>query len=152
MNIHTKTKDTRPAEILLVEDNEGDIILTQEAFEDAKFKNQLQVVEDGDQGVDFLFKRNGYENASRPDVILLDLNLPGTDGRELLEIIKKDETLQSIPVIILSSSSAEKDISECRQLGACHHMIKPLKVHKLLSVLSTEKDFWIELQTSKSSK
>ncbi|MFQ3232241.1 MAG: chemotaxis family two-component system response regulator Rcp1, partial [Reinekea sp.] len=80
----------------MVEDNEGDIELTKEAFEDAKYRNNLNITEDGDEALDYLFKRNGFEDAVKPDIILLDLNLPGTDGKEVLEIIKADATLKRI--------------------------------------------------------
>jgi len=117
---------TKLAEILLVEDNEGDIELTKEAFEEAKFRNNLYIAKDGDEALDFLFKRNGYEGVSTPDVILLDLNLPGTDGREVLETIKGNEKLRRIPVIVLTSSKADNSNSRCRLKGA---QVLPFEVY-----------------------
>ena len=99
--------DKGQVEILLVEDNPGDVLLTKTAFEQAKISHNISAVEDGEQALDYLNKRDGYENATRPDLILLDLNMPKKDGREVLAEIKKDENLKRIPVIVLTSSQAE---------------------------------------------
>jgi CheY-like chemotaxis protein len=133
------------AEILLVEDNEGDIELTKEAFEEAKFRNNLHVVEDGDSALDFLFKRNDYEGATTPDVILLDLNLPGTSGREILEIIKADDELKIIPVIVLTSSEADKDIIESYNLYANCYIVKPVNAIKFIDVVHHVENFWVDI-------
>ena len=138
-------QDTRLAEILLVEDNEGDIELTKEAFEEAKFRNKLNVAEDGDQALDYLFKRNGYEGAVTPDIILLDLNLPGTDGREVLETIKAEPILKRIPVIVLTSSKADKDVIESYELHANCYIVKPVNAEKFMNVVRSVENFWVDI-------
>jgi CheY-like chemotaxis protein len=139
------THDTRLAEILLVEDNEGDIELTREAFEEAKFRNNLHIAEDGDIALDYLFKRNGYENAVRPDIILLDLNLPSTDGREVLETIKAEPSLRRIPVIILTSSNADKDVVSSYDLHANCYIVKPVNAAKFMGVVKSVENFWVDI-------
>lgn len=138
-------KDIKLAEILLVEDNEGDIELTKEAFEDAKFRNNLHIAEDGDQALDYLFKRNGYEDAVVPDIVLLDLNLPGTDGREVLEAIKADITLKRVPVIVLTSSQADKDVVESYNLHANCYIVKPVNAVKFMEVVKSVENFWVDI-------
>lgn len=133
------------AEILLVEDNEGDIELTREAFEEAKFRNVLNVVEDGDQALDYLLQRNGYESASKPDIILLDLNLPGTDGKGVLDAIKSDMALKRIPVIVLTSSKADKDIVESYDLQANCYIVKPVNAVKFIEVVQRVENFWVDI-------
>ena len=133
------------AEILLVEDNEGDIELTREAFEDAKFRNKLSIAEDGDIALDFLFKRNGYEDAPMPDIILLDLNLPSTDGREVLEKIKDDAILRRIPVIVLTSSNADSDILDSYDLHANCYIVKPVNAVKFMEVVQHVENFWVDI-------
>ena len=135
-------QDARVAEILLVEDNEGDIELTREAFEDAIFRNNLHIAEDGDIALDYLFKRNGYEGAVIPDIILLDLNLPSTDGKEVLEIVKTDPLLKRIPVIVLTSSEAEKDIFESYDLHANCYIVKPVSAGKYMKIVKDVEGFW----------
>ncbi|OUR62974.1 hypothetical protein A9Q74_01800 [Colwellia sp. 39_35_sub15_T18] len=139
------TENVRLAEILLVEDNEGDIELTREAFEEAKFRNKLHIAEDGDIALDYLFKRNGYENAVTPDIILLDLNLPSTDGREVLEIIKAEPMLKRIPVIVLTSSQADKDIVESYDLHANCYIVKPVNAMKFMGVVRSVENFWVDI-------
>ena len=136
------TQDVRVAEILLVEDNEGDIELTREAFEDAIFRNNLHIAEDGDIALDYLFKRNGYEGAVTPDIILLDLNLPSTDGKEVLEIVKTDPLLRRIPVIVLTSSEADKDVIESYDLHANCYIVKPVSASKFMKVVKDVERFW----------
>jgi chemotaxis family two-component system response regulator Rcp1 len=133
------------AEILLVEDNPGDVDLTKEAFEEAKFRNNLHVVEDGEQALDYLYKRNGYENATSPDIILLDLNLPGTDGREVLEKIKSDNILKRIPTIVLTSSQADKDVIEIYDLHANCYVVKPVDAIKFIDVVQKVENFWVDI-------
>ena len=140
MNQHVKR-----AEILLVEDNEGDIELTREAFEEAKFRNNLHIAEDGDEALDYLFKRNGNEDVVTPDIILLDLNLPGTDGREVLEVIKDDAQLKRIPVIVLTSSQADKDILESYDLHANCYIVKPVDAIKFMNVVQRVENFWVDI-------
>lgn len=138
-------KNIKLAEILLVEDNEGDIELTKEAFDEAKFRNNLHVAEDGDQALDMLFKRNGYENIATPDIVLLDLNLPGTDGREVLEQLKTDPNLRKLPVIVLTSSTAEKDILDSYDLHANCYIVKPVNAQKFMEVVKTVENFWVDI-------
>lgn len=133
------------AEILLVEDNEGDIELTKEAFEEAKFRNNLHIAMDGDQALDYLFQRNGYEDKTTPDIILLDLNLPKTDGREVLETIKADPSLKRIPVIVLTSSQADKDIIESYDLHANCYIVKPVNAIKFMDVVQHVENFWVDI-------
>ncbi len=137
--------NARLAEILLVEDNEGDVELTKEAFEEAKFRNNLHIAEDGDLALDYLLKRNGNENATTPDIILLDLNLPGTDGREVLETIKSDSKLKRIPVIVLTSSKADKDIIESYDLHANCYIVKPVNAAKFIEVVQHVENFWVDI-------
>lgn len=139
------TTKIKLAEILLVEDNEGDIELTKEAFDDAKFRNNLHVAEDGDEALDYLFKRNDYVDAVTPDIILLDLNLPGTDGREVLEKIKEDKLLRRIPVIVLTSSKADKDIIESYDLHANCYIVKPVNAIKFMDVVQHVENFWVDI-------
>jgi len=139
------TENVRLAEILLVEDNEGDIELTREAFEEARFRNNLHIAEDGDIALDYLFKRDGYEDAVTPDIILLDLNLPSTDGREVLEIIKADPTLKRIPVIVLTSSQADKDVIGSYDLHANCYIVKPVNAMKFMGVVKSVENFWVDI-------
>jgi CheY-like chemotaxis protein len=136
----------------LVEDNEGDIELTKEAFEDAKYRNNLNITEDGDEALDYLFKRNGFEDAVKPDIILLDLNLPGTDGKEVLEIIKADATLKRIPVIVLTSSQVDKDILESYDLHANCYIVKPVSADKFMKVVQSVENFWVDIVCLPSAK
>ena len=139
------TQSSKLADILLVEDNEGDIELTKEAFDDAKFRNNLHIARDGDEALDSLFKRNGQENAHRPDLILLDLNLPGTDGREVLEQVKDNDSLRRIPTIVLTSSNAERDILDSYDLHANCYIVKPVNAAKFIEVIQQIEDFWIDI-------
>lgn len=139
------TKSAKLAEILLVEDNEGDIELTREAFNDARFRNNLSIVEDGEKALDFLFKRNGYEDAVTPDIVLLDLNLPKVDGREVLETIKNDAELRRIPTIILTSSMADKDVLESYDLHANCYIVKPVNAIKFIDVVRNVENFWVDV-------
>ncbi len=133
------------ADILLVEDNDGDILLTQEAFEEAKFNNKLHVVEDGDKALDFLYQRHAYAQASAPDLILLDLNIPKTDGRAICKIIMSDEKLKKIPVVILTSSTADRDIIESYNLHTSRYIVKPVDAHKFIDVVRSIEHFSIEV-------
>lgn len=139
------SKNTKLAEILLVEDNEGDIELTREAFEDAKFRNTLHVAVDGDEALDYLFMCKKIADKPLPDVILLDLNLPGTDGREVLETIKDDSALKKIPVIVLTSSKADKDIIESYNLHANCYIVKPVNAVKFIDVVQHVENFWVDI-------
>jgi len=132
-------------EILLIEDNPGDARLTQEVLKDGKVKNNLHIVYDGEEATDFLFKRNQYQNAPRPDLIILDLNLPKKNGQEVLAEIKVDDNLKSIPVIILTTSKAEEDIIRSYNLHANCFLSKPIDLNKFFEVLKLIEDFWLTL-------
>jgi CheY-like chemotaxis protein len=139
------SKDWRPVEILLVEDNPGDVDLTREALQDAKVRNRLHVVDDGAKAVDFLFKRGAYTDAPRPDIILLDLNLPKKDGRQVLEEIKADPQFAEIPVVILTTSQAEEDILRSYQLHANCYITKPVDFKQFMHVVKSIEEFWLTI-------
>lgn len=132
-------------DILLIEDNPGDARLAQEALKDSKVKNKLHVVSDGIEATDFLFRRNNYKDATRPDLIILDLNLPKKDGREVLAEIKEDEDLKRIPVVILTISKAEEDILKTYNLHANCYITKPLDLDKFMEVVKSIEDFWLTI-------
>lgn len=132
-------------EILLVEDNPGDARLTREALTMGKVHNNLSWVKDGKEAMMFLHREGRYENAQRPDVIFLDLNLPGYTGQEILEIIKKDENLKLIPVIILTSSQSEVDICKSYAQHANCYISKPVNLDKFISVIKTIDTFWLNI-------
>ena len=134
-----------PIEILLVEDNPGDVELTREALDMAKVANRLHVVDDGADAVDFLFRRGRYANALRPDIIFLDLNLPKKDGRQVLSEIKGDPSLAQIPVVVLTTSQAEEDILRAYQLHANCYVTKPVDFNQFLHIVSTIEEFWLSV-------
>ncbi len=133
----------QPVKILLVEDNPGDVRLTQEAFKENKVRNSLSVVEDGLEAIAFLHRAGKYANAPRPDLILLDLNLPKKDGREVLAEIKEDPNLKSIPVVVLTTSKAEEDIIKSYNLHANCYITKPVDLEQFLVVVKSIEDFWL---------
>jgi chemotaxis family two-component system response regulator Rcp1 len=132
----------RPVEILLVEDNPGDAELTAEALLHGKVYNQMHVVEDGEAALAFLRRQDPYADVPRPDVILLDLNLPRKDGREVLADIKADEGLKQIPVIILTTSEAEEDILRAYNLAVNCYITKPVDLDQFIKVVKAIEDFW----------
>jgi chemotaxis family two-component system response regulator Rcp1 len=132
----------RPAELLLVEDNYGDVLLTREAFRGSKLCNNLAVAGDGEEALSMLRREGPHANQATPDVILLDLNLPRMDGREVLEAIKLDPKLRRIPVIILSSSKAEVDILKTYDLGANGYIVKPVTFERLQEIVASIESFW----------
>jgi two-component system response regulator len=134
-----------PIEILLVEDNPGDVRLTQEAFKDSKMRNNLYVVEDGVEALQFLNQQAPYADAPRPDIILLDLNLPRMSGREVLEAIKNDDTLKLIPVVILTTSDDERDIVASYALHANCYITKPVDMKQFVTIVQNVKDFWFTI-------
>jgi len=134
-----------PIEILLVEDNPGDARLAKEALRDSKLKNNLYVVEDGIEAMKFLRAENPYEKAIRPDLILLDLNLPRMDGREVLKAIKSDERFKRIPVVILTMSNAEEDILKSYNLHANCYITKPIDLDQFIKVVQSIEDFWLTI-------
>lgn len=142
----------RPVEILLVEDNPGDVVLTEEAFSDGKISNNLHVVNDGEQALAYLNKEDGYEGAIRPDLILLDLNLPKVDGREVLDYVKQHETLRAIPIVILTSSEAERDIVKTYNLHANSYIVKPIGLEQFVRIVNAIESFWFSVVTLPSEK
>lgn len=132
----------KPIEILLIEDNEDDIIFTQKALEKGKVLVSLNTVQDGAQAMGFLRKSEEYAAAPRPSIILLDLNLPGKDGREILAEIKEDESLKKIPVVVLTTSAAEQDIVKSYNLHANSYVVKPLDLAGFITVIQSLEDFW----------
>jgi two-component system, chemotaxis family, response regulator Rcp1 len=135
----------KPVEILLVEDSPGDIRLTQECMREAKVKNNLHVVTDGVDALSFLRRQGKYENAVRPDLVLLDLNLPKKDGREVLSEMKEDETLKRIPVVVLTISGAEEDILKSYNLHANCYIVKPIDLQQFFGVVKSIEDFWLSI-------
>ena len=135
----------RLVEILLVEDSPGDIRLTQENFRDSKIRNNLWVVNDGEEAMAFLRRHGEYAGAVRPDLIVLDLNLPKMDGREVLAQIKADEELMRIPVVILTISKAEEDILRTYDLHANCYISKPLDLEQFAKVVASIEDFWLTI-------
>ena len=139
-------------DILLVEDNLGDARLAEEALKDSKIKNKLYVVTDGEEASDFLFRKGNHSKAPRPDLILLDLNLPKKDGRELLAEIKNDQTLKRIPVVILTISKAEEDIKKTYNLHANCYITKPLDLEQFMRVIKSIEEFWLTIVVLPSGK
>lgn len=139
------TSAGRAIEILLVEDDPGDELITREAFEHNKLKNNLHVAHDGEEGLDFLYQRGRFEGAPRPDLILLDLNLPKYDGRQLLEKVKSDPDLARIPVVVLTTSSAEEDILRSYELHANAYVTKPVDLDQFINAVRQIEGFFIQV-------
>jgi chemotaxis family two-component system response regulator Rcp1 len=135
----------RPVEILLVEDNPGDVRLTRENFKESKIRNNLYVVQDGVEAMAFLRREGPYTNAVRPDLILLDLSLPKKDGREVLAEIKDDPGLKRIPVVILTGSNSEEDIVKTYDLHANCYITKPVNLEQFAKVVKSIKEFWLSM-------
>ncbi|WP_018603593.1 response regulator [Mycobacterium sp. 155] len=136
----------RPAiDILLVEDDPGDQLITREAFEHNKINNNLYVARDGEEGLDFLYRRGAFANAPTPDLILLDLNLPKYDGRQLLEKIKTDTDLCHIPVVVLTTSSAEEDILRSYKLHANAYVTKPVDLDQFMGAVRQIDQFFVQV-------
>lgn len=136
---------TDPVEILLVEDNPGDVRLTQEALRYARMPNHLSVVRDGEEAIEFLNRRGGYAEAPRPQLILLDLNLPRKSGAQVLEEIKAAPSLRSIPVIILTTSHADDDINDAYDMNANCYISKPVDLDRFLRVIKSIDEFWFSV-------
>ncbi len=130
--------------VLLIEDNPGDVRLTQEAFKESGDDIRVDVVMDGVEAVRYLYREGKYADVARPDLILLDLNIPKKDGREVLKIIKNDHDLEEIPVIVLTTSNAEKDILNCYELKANCYLNKPLDFDIFFETMQKIKDFWLK--------
>ncbi|HLF46079.1 MAG TPA: response regulator [Chitinophagaceae bacterium] len=131
--------------ILLVEDNEGDIVLAKEALQDARIINQVSVSRDGDEALDFLFSKINDRNKETPDLVLLDINMPRVNGFEVLTAMKNDERLKSIPVVMLTTSSSEKDIKFAYEHHANCYITKPVDMEKFIEVVQKVEDFWLSI-------
>lgn len=134
-----------PIEILLVEDSPGDVRLVREALKENKVHNNLHVARDGVEALDFLFQRNGFEGRPTPDLILLDLNLPRKDGKEVLAEVKADRRLRRIPVVILTTSKAEEDIVRSYELNANCYIAKPVDLEEFIKVVRSIESFWFSI-------
>jgi len=135
----------KPIEILMVEDNPDDVFLTQEILKESKLYINLNVVEDGVMALAFLHQKEPYQNAPRPDLILLDLNLPRKDGREVLTEIKSDNILKLIPIVVFTTSEAEQDILKVYALHANCYITKPVDADKFIKTINTIKNFWLTI-------
>lgn len=133
----------KPIHILLVEDNEGDILLTTEALSEGKIINEVSIARDGEEAIDFLNQQGAFSNATKPDLILLDVNLPKKNGHEVLDYIKSTNHLKHIPVIILTTSSSQKDILHAYRNYANAYITKPVDVNDFIKIISTIEEFWI---------
>ncbi|GJF09427.1 two-component system response regulator [Mycolicibacterium cyprinidarum] len=139
------TRAERAIHVLLIEDDPGDELITREAFEHNKIKNTLHVARDGEEGLDFLYQRGAYEGVPRPDLVLLDLNLPKYDGRQLLEQIKSDPELSHIPVVVLTTSSAEEDILRSYKLHANAYVTKPVDLDQFMNAVRQIDEFFVQV-------
>jgi CheY-like chemotaxis protein len=135
----------RAIEILLVEDNPGDVRLIQEALRDGKVWNNPHVVSDGEAALDFVYRRGPYVDKPRPDLVLLDLNLPKKDGREVLAVIKSDPDLRRIPVVVLTTSKEEEDVLRAYNLAANCYVAKPVEFDEFMKVIRMIEDFWLTI-------
>jgi CheY-like chemotaxis protein len=143
----SKEKTHKPIEILLVEDNPGDVRLTQEALKEGKVLNRMDVASDGVDALAYLRREGAHVHATRPDLILLDLNLPKINGREVLAEIKSDASLKRIPVVVLTTSSAEQDILESYNLYANAFITKPVDLIQFIDIIKSIEDFWLTVVT-----
>ena len=134
-----------PADILLVEDNPGDVRLTKEAFREGCLANTLHVVGDGIEALDFVYRRGDYTDAPRPDIVLLDLNLPRKNGDEVLEEIKDEPDLRPIPVIVLTSSRAQEDVAKSYDLRANAYLTKPVDPDEFIDIIRSFEQFWLSI-------
>jgi len=139
----TQSLPGRQIEVLLVEDDPGDVLMTREAFEDYKLSNQLHVVNDGAEAMEFLRQEGAHIDAPRPDLVLLDLNLPRMDGREVLQAIKSDPELANIPVVVLTTSEAEEDVLRSYSLHANAYVTKPVDFERFIQVVRQIDDFFV---------
>jgi CheY-like chemotaxis protein len=135
----------RPMEILLVEDNYGDVLLAQEAFRASKIANNVVVAADGQQALCMLHKEPPYQDFATPDLVLLDLNLPKRDGREVLEVVKRDPNLKRIPVVVLTGSRAQAEVSRTYALHANAYIVKPVNFERLKEIVSSIDAFWFSV-------
>ncbi len=135
----------RPIEILMVEDNPVDVLVTREALKKGRILNNLSVAEDGEEAIDFLFRTGQYSAAPRPDLILLDLNLPKKDGREILMELKNHPDLRSIPVVVLTTSQAEEDVLRSYNSGANCFIVKPVDLEQFTATILSIENFWFSI-------
>lgn len=135
----------RAIDVLLIEDDPGDELITREAFEHNKLKNRLHVAHDGEEGLNYLYQRGSYEHAPRPDLILLDLNLPKYDGRQILQKIKSDPELCRIPVVVLTTSAAEEDILKSYKLHANAYVTKPVDLDQFMNAVRQIDEFFLQV-------
>lgn len=135
----------RELHILLVEDNAADVRLLKEAMHEVGFQHRLSIVSNGEEAVDFVFRRNGFQSASRPDLILLDFNLPRKNGAEVLDEVKKDAAVSSIPIIVLTSSRSEMDVNTAYAKGANCYMRKPNSLDQIYDLVRTLDHYWFSL-------
>jgi CheY-like chemotaxis protein len=152
MQAMAEKKVGAPVEILLVEDNPADVRLTQEALKEGKVYNNLHWAKDGVEALDFLRRKGKFEGAPRPDIILLDLNLPKKDGREVLQDIKNDDKLKRIPVVILTTSKAEEDVLKSYNLHANCYVTKPVDLEQFIVVVKSIDMFWLTVVTLPNGK
>ncbi len=138
---------TKCAHILLVEDNEGDILLTLEAFEECKVRTEISIAKNGQEALDFLFKRGAFTNVKKPDLILLDINIPIFSGHEVLQQIKASSELKKIPIIMLTTSASQKDINDAYENHCNSYVIKPLAISEFLKAILKIEQFWLEITT-----
>ncbi|QGG79105.1 response regulator [Litorivicinus lipolyticus] len=131
--------------LLIIEDSDDDYLFTKRAFKKAKLANPLNRCSGGDEALDYLFRRNGFEDAERPSIILLDLNMPGTNGHQVLAQIKADDQLCRIPVIVLTTSDDPRDIERCYKAGANSYVQKPVDLDGFVTAMSRLKDYWFEI-------
>lgn len=141
----SEQRDWTPADVLLVEDNPGDVRLTEEAFRDGKIENTLHVVTDGAEAVDFLYQQGEYVDAPRPDMVLLDLNLPRKNGDEVLEEIRREPDLKTIPVVVLTGSKAQEDIVRSYELCANAYLTKPVDPMEFINTVHELEHFWLSV-------
>ncbi len=141
----TSMEPSVPIEVLLVEDDPGDVLMTQEAFGEHKVRNKLSVVSDGEEALAYLRRQGEHAEATRPDLILLDLNLPRVDGREVLQVIKEDADLRRIPVVVLTTSQADEDILRSYSLHANAYVTKPVDFDRFIAVVRQIDDFFVSV-------
>ncbi len=142
----------RKRHILLVEDNEGDILLTTEALEENGFDHELSVVKDGGEALEFIFKQGNYEKAKTPNLIFLDINIPKKNGHEVLQLIKQDDRTKHIPVVMLTTSSSKTDISQAYKNHANCYLIKPVDASKFSQIMHCLESFWFNIVTLPEEK
>lgn len=141
----TSSRSGQPVDLLLVEDNPGDVRLIEEVFTDARLLNELHVTTDGDEAIDFLRQRGEYEDVPRPDLVLLDWNLPRAGGEEVLTAIRNDDTLQTVPVVVLTGSEAHRDMARSYELEANAYVTKPVDSEDLIELIRSLRKFWLEI-------